>query len=83
MRKHLIALTVLGSLFVAFAAFGGEPGWERGVIKFGAERQKVQNTSILNRSYRPLHVYGNTVRRRHYRGRALPSVRFVSPAARR
>ena len=83
MRKHLIALTVLSSLFAAFAAFGGEPGWERGVIKFGAERQKVQNTPVLNRPYRPLHIYGNTVRRRHYRGRALPSVRTMLPTARR
>ena len=83
MKKHLIALAVLGSLFVAFAAFGGEPGWERGVIKFGAERRKVQNTEILNRSYRPLHVYGNTVRRRHYRSRGLPSVRGAPRAIRR
>lgn len=75
MSKYLMALTVFGSLFVACAASGAEPGWERGVIKFGAEREKIQNTPVINRPYRPLHVYGNTVRRRHYRGRAVPAVR--------
>ncbi len=81
MRKHLIALTALTVFFLAFAVFAAEPGWEPGVIKFGAERQKIQNTDILHRPYRPLHVYGNTVRRRHYRGRALPGRRGVRRAS--
>jgi hypothetical protein len=39
---------------------------------FGQERQQMRATPILHRPYRPLHFYGNTVRRRHYRGRAIP-----------
>ena len=78
MKKHLIQWVVLGSVLAAAVALAGEPGWESGVIKFGAERQKIQQTDVLHRPYRPLHFYGNTVRRRHYRGRAIPSVRNVS-----
>ena len=74
MRKHVLALAVLGSLLFTFAAHGGEPGWEGGVIRFGAERQKIQNTHILHRPYRPFHIYGNTVRRLYYHGRILPAI---------
>jgi hypothetical protein len=75
MHKYLITLAVLGSFFLAAKVSGAEPGWERGVVKFGAERERIQNTPILERPYRPLHVYGNVVRRRHYQGRALPTLR--------
>jgi hypothetical protein len=75
MSKYILMVAFLACLGYASAANGGEPGWERGVIRFGAERQKIQNTHILNRPYRPFHVYGNTVRRMHYRGRALPGRR--------
>ncbi len=77
MRKHVIALAVLGSLFVGLAAFGEEPGWEGGIIRFGAEREKIRNTHILDRPYRPFHVYGNAVRRRYYRARSQPFYRTV------
>ena len=39
------------------------------VIARGAERQAIKSTHILYRPYRPGHFYGNTVRRRHARGR--------------
>jgi hypothetical protein len=39
------------------------------VVAFGAERQAIKSQHILNREYRPGHFYGNTVRRRHSRGR--------------
>jgi hypothetical protein len=47
------------------------PGQERArgpIIARGAERDAIRSTHILNRPYRPLHFYGNTVRRRHARG---------------
>ncbi len=75
MRKLLAEMIVVGSLLVTTAALAGEPGWEGRVIKFGAAREQVQETDILHRSYRPLHFYGNTVRRRYYRGTAAPSLR--------
>jgi hypothetical protein len=38
------------------------------IIVTGEAREQIQNTPILERPNRPLHVYGNTVRRRHHRG---------------
>lgn len=50
----------------------GEPGWQNQVIARGAERERIEALPITDRPYRPLHFYGNSVRRRHYRGTALP-----------
>ncbi len=75
MRKLLTVVVVCGCVWAASGASASEPGWEGRVVKFGAEREKVQHTDILQRNYRPLHVYGNTVRRLHYRGTAVPSLR--------
>ena len=83
MKKHLFVLTFVSVFVLALAASGAEPGWERGAIRLGAERQKIQNTHILNRPYRPFHVYGNTVRRLHYHGRALPVRRNEGRSSRR
>lgn len=44
-------------------------GFDPRVITFGAEREQIRNTPIENRPYRPLHVYGNAVRRRVHRSR--------------
>jgi hypothetical protein len=38
------------------------------VVTFGESREQIKSTPVLERPYRPLHVYGNTVRRRHHRG---------------
>ena len=48
------------------------------VIATGDYRRQLESTPILNRPYRPLHVYGNTLRRLHYRGNPLPMPRFMS-----
>jgi hypothetical protein len=37
------------------------------VITFGESREKIKATPIEKRPNRPLHVYGNSVRRRHTR----------------
>jgi hypothetical protein len=37
------------------------------VIAFGETRETIKSTPITQRPYRPLHVYGNSVRRRHQR----------------
>lgn len=63
------------------SATASEPKWQGNVIARGAERAKIESTPILERPYRPLHFYGNTVRRRHYRGTALPSARDLSGAS--
>lgn len=69
----LIAVAcLLGSTTTVKAA---EPGWTNRVIKVGEDRKRSEATPILQRPYRPLHFYGNTVRRRHYRGTATPTPR--------
>lgn len=52
-----------------------EPGWSGSVIAFGQERERLLATPIEQRPYRPLHFYGNAVRRSHYRGTILPAPR--------
>ncbi|MFO7907195.1 MAG: hypothetical protein ACQESR_10795 [Planctomycetota bacterium] len=78
MKKHVWLLVILGSLATANAATGAEPGWEGGIIRFGAEREQIRNMHVLDRPYRLFHVYGNTVRRLYYRGQLLPSFEDVS-----
>ncbi len=39
-----------------------------GVIAFGDTREQIRSTPIEKRPNRPLHVYGNAVRRRSGRG---------------
>ena len=56
---------------------GGEPSWTHGVVRTGPERDAIKSLPITARPYRPLHFYGNTVRRLHYRGTALPAPRDV------
>jgi len=60
-----------------------EPGWTGKVVKRGYDRQVSNNTPILDRPYRPLHFYGNTVRRMHYKGRAMPRTRDRQTTSRR
>jgi hypothetical protein len=50
-----------------------EPGWWGVVIARGEDQARVEATPILERPYRPLHIYGNTVRRQYYRGSAMPT----------
>jgi len=58
-----------------------EPGWVGRVVLPEPQRKVIESTPILQRPYRPLHFYGNTVRRRYYRGRALPSIRDFGAGA--
>lgn len=58
-----------------------EPGWAKQIIPTGTERQRVKATPIELRPYRPLHFYGNSVRRQHYRGTAVPAPRDLFSTA--
>lgn len=58
------ALTFEATLTVAEAA---NTGFDPRIIMFGEAREQIQNTPIEQRPYRPLHVYGNTLRRRQSR----------------
>lgn len=44
-----------------------QTGFDPRIVTFGAEREQIKSTPIEQRPYRPLHVYGNSVRRRHSR----------------
>lgn len=49
-----------------------EPNWYPYVLARGNDRAVIKNTHINDRPYRPLHFYGNSVRRNHYRGNPAP-----------
>lgn len=69
-------------LGISIACRAQEPGWSGSVIASGTERERIEATPIEQRPYRPLHFYGNTVRRQYYRGSPLPAPRdFVQGAA--
>ena len=58
-----------------------EPGWTGKIVKLGVDKEISDATPILLRPYRPLHFYGNTVRRAHYRGSPFPTPYDVVDAA--
>lgn len=51
-----------------------EPGWLPVVVATGDLRAQIDATPMEDRPYRPLHFYGNTVRRIHYRGTPIPRI---------
>jgi hypothetical protein len=60
------------------SAVGQEPGWSGTIIARGTQREIIEATDILQRPYRPLHFYGNTLRRQYYRGSAMPNLRDMT-----
>lgn len=66
MRFTTLAALATAAVLACPSADAGSPGFDPRVITFGATRQRIQNTPIEQRPYRPLHFYGNTVRRRHH-----------------
>jgi len=74
----VLCLLVAGS--IASNTAEAQTGWSPSVIATGDERQKIRSTPIEQRPNRPLHFYGNTVRRMHHRGTPLPSVSDFAPA---
>ena len=79
---HLIAASLLVTCVATAEARSAEPGWTPRVLKVGEDRERTNALDITERPYRPLHFYGNTVRRRHYRGETLPSARDVTNTVR-
>jgi hypothetical protein len=66
-------LTVAAVLAGVSPSAASEPGWLPVIIARGEQREQIQSLPIEDRPYRPLHFYGNTVRRMHHRGTPLPS----------
>ena len=59
------------------AAPASETGWLGVVVARGELKQEIESTPIVDRPNRPFHFYGNTVRRRYYRGTAVPRAEDV------
>jgi hypothetical protein len=65
MRTIILAALTAAALLPCPSA--GASGFDPRVVTFGPAREQIKSTPIEQRPYRPLHVYGNTVRRRHSR----------------
>ena len=69
----LVATSLTLPIYIAAAASAArQTGFDPRVVTFGDNREEIKGTPIEKRPYRPLHVYGNTVRRRHYREGSQP-----------
>jgi hypothetical protein len=67
MRTLVIATVATVALVSVSPAAASSAGFDPRIVTFGETRQQIQNTPVLERPNRPLHVYGNTARRRHSR----------------
>jgi hypothetical protein len=77
-KLALVAFSLMPSLGVVNAA---EPTWSPIVIPTGEYREQIKSMPIEQRPYRPLHFYGNTVRRNHYRGNPVATPRDLGTTA--
>ena len=68
MRTLVIATVATVALVSVSPVDAASAGFDPRIVTFGESRQQIQNTPVLERPNRPLHVYGNTARRRHSRG---------------
>ena len=59
-----------------------EPGWSPVIVARGSYRHRIEATPLHLRPYRPLHFYGNTLRRDYYRGNPLPTLGDVNQTLR-
>ncbi|WP_164100759.1 hypothetical protein [Candidatus Laterigemmans baculatus] len=75
-----LALLAAGSLLPATSAAAAEPRWVPVIIARGEYREHLQSLPIEQRPNRPLHFYGNAVRRQHARAAGpATSRRTVAP----
>lgn len=76
-RRVATPFAFIAGLILACVFFDNEcvqaqqPGWSPVIIPTGAYRDQIKSMPIEQRPYRPLHFYGNAVRRNYYRGTAV------------
>ncbi len=75
------ACVATGSCILTTDASSAEPGWSPIVLPTGEYREQIKSMPIELRPYRPLHFYGNTIRRNYYRGNAAPMPRDIVTTA--
>jgi len=63
--RGVLTAALVGAVLVPAAA--GGTGFDPRPIVVGPARQQIKSLPIESRPNRPLHVYGNSVRRRHHR----------------
>jgi hypothetical protein len=69
-----VVLAALVATTVASAPVeAADTGFDPRIVTFGDSRDEIKSTPITQRPNRPLHVYGNSVRRRHHRSVAAPT----------
>ena len=73
MRTLMFAALMATALVPETTFAAGQTGFDPRIVTVGPAREQLKNTPITQRPYRPLHVYGNTVRRRHSRGSSGPT----------
>lgn len=71
MRSLALAAVLATAVAPALADASGS-SFDSRIVTFGESRDQIKSTPITKRPNRPLHVYGNTVRRRHSRSPASP-----------
>ena len=71
--RTLVLLTVLSTSLGGVPAVAANTGFDPRIVVFGDERERIQNTPIEQRPNRPLHFYGNSIRRRNTRTVSRPS----------
>ena len=65
----VFALFLLAIIFLSPSlTTAAEPSWYPYVVARGPDRIAIQNTPMHRRPYRPMHFYGNAVRRGYHRG---------------
>lgn len=83
MNLRNVCLGLIAGIALCVSATSPALAQEEGrlpIIAHGALKQEIKSTPILERPNRPLHFYGNTVRRQYYRGTGQVA---AAPAAKR
>lgn len=74
MRRLLLpVLTTVVFAALTESATARNSNFDPRVITFGETREQIKSTPMVDRPNRPLHFYGNSVRRRHGRAVSRPA----------
>ena len=82
MYRSIVVLIVAAGWFGnVIAAHADEPGRLNVIVARGELREQIHSLPIVERPYRPFHIYGNAVRWAYYHGGGAASRVAVAPAA--
>jgi hypothetical protein len=84
-RHYVLVLwmVIAGASDLLFASepVAAHPGWSPIILPTGQYRAEIKSMPIESRPYRPLHFYGNTVRRNYYQNLSAQSLGTQQPAS--